>query len=213
MIIELIGQPASGKTYYANELTKKLSNQRFKVLNIEEKINRSGSIIKLIWIISILLNPIVLFKLKRTKIFYYIKKYKKTRREKPLFYYKTVFLNVYLLKYIKKNINKYDYIIFSEGLINMQQYIFRNKEYVPEEYIKNMLVFIDQQLKLNEYYLYYVDANKKDILDRRIIRKENQSVSYDINEEIKDINLNDEIINEILQSNQINKRILKKIEI
>lgn len=138
--IEFIGIPGVGKTTVCNSVCSQLSDYGYKVCNLSQFSYWSHSNMKKIFaVIDSLLN----FKLWNS----YKKCYKLTKiyQKKVLFckyFWLLVLITNQLYKFSKKN--RYDYIIFDEGIAQIITSISHEKDLVINKYLTDFICVLEK---------------------------------------------------------------------
>lgn len=127
MIIELLGKPASGKSYIAEKLLLELRNQGISATIPENAWNKKSKFSKLLTLsFWVLINFGCIFNKDIRKALKYLFRYKKEAgRGSKWYFMKRFYIYVFLLKKGIKN-NKNGILIFSECIYNLSAYVFRD---------------------------------------------------------------------------------------
>lgn len=210
-IIEFIGTPGSGKSRLSETFFEKLKITT-KVLNISYEIGKAKKreriILKLKYVLYFLLKNIIL----SIKIWKYLKSVKCLKRKLKLF-----FNFLFIQGIIWKNMEKYNYIIFDQGLLQgIWSYVI--------DLEKNDTLKIEEGFRIlgvnnYNYLTVLIEVERNEIIKRLSLRKGTQSSFEKIENTIileKKINDSRKILKDIFEKSKKNLKLqnnkLKDIE-
>ena len=202
MIIELLGQPASGKSFIAKELEFYLTSQGFTVYNAEARWKKKSKVNRVISLFFFYITNLLIFtnrnfKTCQNEINSYRSKSKK-------FYKRQLYIYLYWIYSSLKAQN--DIVILSEGIINLSAYIYRLN--ITEQKINlfyNLLLVAAKKRKLR---FLNVKVDFEDIFNSKIKRLEKENVSFKRQFIIEDVKENIMIFDKLSKFSQFNDKII-----
>lgn len=207
MIIEFIGQPASGKTFIAEKLYKMLEDDGYSVYSPEfehAKLNRFQKCLSLLfWLFKFSFD-----KNNRQAL-------KLIRKNKPVFrrriyYYKQFFLFTAFLQKAFQQSKKKQIIILSEGIVNLCGYVCRSANTTQDNFNIFYSVINKHRSKNPEDIVYIkIDVDFEQILCSKLKRLRREGANIDEQRVISDIRENEQIFEKLLTYYPIKKKFVR----
>lgn len=179
MIIELLGQPASGKSYVTEQLEHHLIDMGVSVSNAEKSWQKKSKIGKLVTLTFFYVSHFYLFLNKDFKKCR--KEIVRNRKDSKTFYIQQLYILFYLM--LKAKNSKTDIVILSEGIVNLSAYVYRlnvNEENVM--YFKKLAQSAAQNKKLR---FININVEFEAILQSKVKRRKEEKTSFNTNAMIK----------------------------